>query len=873
MNSPDDFEAAKAELSQVKNRLIGFLVNGEFGGEVRDLLNRRFIPIDMGKISPVDFPRIVARKTEDLRVLAVAYSNPASEWFHSGELLERLELQLDDVLDYFNPETESPRSANWYYWLIAIPSNLGPVGLMLGEHLDPELRHRLVEALEHELKDLRLEGSNASAEARNHLYLALMTGDPDRLARAAAHGLQTLAYSTDYGVREDYSYLYHGRIPYAGTYGKHLIENTAQFLYFLDGTRWTACAEQRDLLANLLLEHVRWLVVGRYHDLHISGRHQYRVSSSNRFLEAALLMTQVDSSRREELRGMAAAMMLDGLVPTSEVSAIADQVNPSEAALLSGFRYWYSSEMGVYKGSDFHVGFRQFSRRVQDYEFLNLEGEDGWNLAYGFTTILRRGDEWYQTSGHGNRDRVAAIDMRSLPGTTSRYGVEPENPKTSIDASGYSLNWGSSSFSGGAGWQTVGVAGFILEPVFGDFVAKKSLHFFPQGFWAIGSGIRSLSDGRYQNQSIRTTLLQWVSMDAVQISGDRIFDEVEGRAECVFEDVHWFFVDRIGCIMDEPSRLHFRRIENVITVWIEHGGNPEDGTYAYAVLPNSSLAETRSFADNSETRPISASPRVHAVRMPDTDGVAESYVFFEAGKLEDLKVNRPAIVCRHKMKDGVILAIQNPMHDGKSVEVECTLNPEWPLTRPDEEVTVKVGKNGTAHVDVESTLGRIYRIGFGAGGSPVVSVPREDLEPFHAFTVQSENTPTETMLTLYLPPAVVASNCKLTIRGYRGHLLETLDERNLVEKPGPNTFLYRWNRELPDDMTEAERNLTVNQRSGDFRVYLETPTRFATAYFSVPAFDADGKVNANAKVRMDLTCPPDSRARLEGEAAGEGFNQ
>ena len=73
----------------------------------------------------------------------------------------------------------------------------------------PAVRASLEASLTHQLKLMRLSGANAAWEARNHAYLALLQGDSQRLARAADRIFGTVRYSSDGGVREDFSYLFH----------------------------------------------------------------------------------------------------------------------------------------------------------------------------------------------------------------------------------------------------------------------------------------------------------------------------------------------------------------------------------------------------------------------------------------------------------------------------------------------------------------------------------------------------------------------------------------------------------------------------------------------------------------------------------------
>ena len=68
-------------------------------------------------------------------------------------------------------------------------------------------------------------------------------------------------------------------------------------------------------------------------------------------------------------------------------AGFADRLPTAEAKLPLGFRYWPSGEIGVFRQPNYHVSFRQFSERVQDYEYLMRqdggEGGEGWNLPYG----------------------------------------------------------------------------------------------------------------------------------------------------------------------------------------------------------------------------------------------------------------------------------------------------------------------------------------------------------------------------------------------------------------------------------------------------------------------------------------------------------
>lgn len=859
MESADEMTPEIKELLAVKERVLEFLVGSEAGGDLwlkavkrgddrtAEMMEAPFTPLVWENPDDDQFGELLADYCQDIRQLAESFANPASAYHHSQKVLARIEESLANALEHFNAET--PRPGNWYHWLLRTPEYLGAIGLLLEKDLPNELRQRLLASLRHELDALLLDGSNAAVESTNHLYLALMEKDVDRLKSAAEHVFRTINCSTAFGILEDYSYLFHGRIPYAGSYGSGYSSNCAKFLYFMEGTQWTAVAEKRELIAKFLYEHARWYMVGSVRTFHISGRGYSELGGSGGLFGAMLLMTQVENSLQDALKGAVAQLMNEGVLPSPEVAIFASKIDTNVVDAPRGFRFWYCAEMGAYRSDNFHVGFRQYSNRVQDYEFLTLRGGDGWNLPYGFTNILRTGREWYNCDNE--RGLCPDIDMVHLPGTTARIGAEPLNQKIDISYTGYSLNFGTSPFSGGAGWDAGGVAGFILKPVFGDFVARKSLHFFPSGYWALGSGISADKQSRFGDLPIHTTVLQWVSPGKVAISGKRQFQGGMENSEKVFSDVRWLNIDQVGCVFAEPTTISIRRNNNAVTIWIDHGSDVTDGAYAYAVLPVASVEETKEFSIRKPVKPLRWNRKVHMVR--DEERGADSLVFFEDGYSHGYTADRPVVVYHQSNEAGDMLAMQNPLHDGGEITLSCSLQGE--VTFSDPEMRVSPRDEQRVYVSAECSGGRIYRMGTGDLGREATSVPREDLSAFRDFKVEVESDMEETVFTMHVPQEAVESGFELSLRGYKGHLIKEFGETDVIERLSSGVIRYKWNRKATFENAPQWYGETLNQIFGDFRIYLETPTRFAVNYFTIPAFDENGEVDEEAELPVDRCHP------------------
>ncbi|MEK7415409.1 MAG: polysaccharide lyase family 8 super-sandwich domain-containing protein, partial [Planctomycetota bacterium] len=614
--------------------------------------------------------------------------------------------------------------------------------------------------------------------------------------------------------------------------------------------------ERRDLIANLLLEHTRWFMCGGNVDMLVLGRtYSGRASWWDTLTEAVLLMTQSDSPRQDELIALAHTLLANSSQMAFSVTGIADNLPPAQQHLPNGFRYWPSAEIGAFQAPTFHVGFRQYSQRVQDYECLTQMGGDGWNLAYGTTLILRvdKSGSWFRdgtvsVSATGSNRILPDIDMQRLPGTTTRIDGNPINQMKDIYDIGYSLNFGTSPFAGGVGWQDGGVAGFVLVPTYSEFTAKKSLHFFPGGFWSLGSDITSNNARWDEKHPITTTLMQ---MPCSNVEPELTLDNGVHLAlkdgEISSPRVNWFWCERMAIIFTNSTTITVRRRGSVIAAWIDHGAQPKGAGYAYATLPDASLEQARSFVQDRSVHPVRCNGQTHAVR--DASRQRDGVVFFEADSCLEIQTDHAAIVYRAADKDGGIFSIQDPLHSNTTLKLQTQITGECTLPNP--EVTV-TPPSGSRQITIDATQGRIYRFGYGTTGKQVTAVPRVVLPDVEQFQAEATNDPAKTILTVHLPKKVYEHAFALSIHGNRGHLLKTLTDADVLERPSPGIIRYTWNRK-PTNPTDSSPSM--NQIDGEFRLFLQTDMTQSGTFFSVPVFTADGSIDASAKPRHDLDNP------------------
>lgn len=814
-------------------------------------LEKQFQPLQWDESAAVIMNQRLAKAASDLHRLAVAYRSDGSRFKGSGKMKERIFAGIGNILEHYNAAT--PRPGNWYQWLITLPNHLGAIGLLMENELPSALLKRMKETLRHELSPkLILTGTNASWEARNHIYLALLDDDLDRLERAADYVFRSVRYGPRQGIREDYCYLFHGHIPYAGGYGAGFAQTVSEFIYVFDGSPWAIKPVHHEIIRNLLLEHTRWFLAAGQIDLHVRGRTLKRgMGNWNLVLEALLVLAQTNDPGSPEVAKTAAAMLKARPDVDLDLTSagFADRLQFTDGRLPSGFRYWASGEIGVFKQPSFHVGFRQFSSRVQDYEYLMREdggeGGEGWNLPYGFTNIMREdgANSWYQSTEEEG-GMLPEIDLDHLPGTTTRIGAAPENPPfrhdpnvPTMSTTGFSLNFGKSSFAGGVGWQDGGVAGFVLEPVYGDFSAKKSLHFFPGGFWALGSDIRSTATAK-KDQPVHTTILQWVSRDSepvLKVGGKSVI--LEGDQQLTLKKVKWFSLEqeKVAVVFHNPTDISVRLKGKVITVWLDHGVNPDAARYAYAVMPDVTPEEAQRFAKNLPFKPERYDGKVHAVA--DENQQHTGIVFFEPETCLGMTSETPALVFRNGGNEGGVFTLQDPLHGNHDLKITAT-GIRGKITEIDEAVTVSKGTGDSMVIEVPSRMGRIYRFGYGAAGSNTSGVPRMNLHPssYENFSVEANSDAEKTTLTVHLPEDAIQKEYKLSVHFSKSQRLHDFTEADVIDRPTRNIVRYRWNRDPAVGPPVFSEYLKLSH--GKFKVMLVTELIVMEDDITVPDFGA-----------------------------------
>lgn len=287
----------------------------------------------------------------------------------------------------------------------------------------------------------------------------------------------------------------------------------------------------------------------------------------------------------------------------------------------------------------------------------------------------------------------------------------------------------------------------------------------------------------------------------------------------------------------KPTDLWARRQGRVTTIWIDHGPDPVDASYAYVVRPNTTAEEAARCADAPSVQVQHHDANAHVVTIGDRRAAA----FFAAGEAGGFTATGPAILYLRGNADSGAVAVQDPLHGADIVDMSLPVHPETTVQPADDGISAGVSDDGL-HLQLAPRLGRIYRAGWGDEGPPQPAI-RVDLADFYAFRADVEADTGRAVFTVRLGSEPLRQGYELHLQGRQGHLVhiftdaDRLDEQadSADDTTGHHALRYLW-RHGQLDAAEGDRT----QREGDFRLMLYTDMKMATAYVSIPHFYANG---------------------------------
>ena len=595
-------------------------------------------------------------------------------------------------------------------------------------------------------------GLGALREDNELVYLGMLASSQTFVIQNVEDSAQIAANGYNSGFYPDGSYLDHIKVPYLGAYGIEFMKGGAKIPSLLAGTPWKYPEQVQDNLESYIVEGFgNGMYKGMMLDC-LKGRSVSRPASSNQAAgrEAMMIILQIVDSFSQEAKETTLSALkawleedegfIDSLVG-AENMAIKKKAKEilEDTSIQSNIAPVHKSyplmDRAVHRTEDYLFALSMYSERIQNTEIMNDENRFGWHQNNGMTYIYDEDNQY--TENYWN-----TVNPLRLPGTT----VVPVNIGTGKpDGSGFAQggdfcskeswvggtsigNYGVSgmSFSG----ETQGIAGDAPVSYAPDLKGKKSWFMFDDEMVCLGAGITNKNMELPVETTIENKKLRKDGSNQLLVNGEKteipvkeanVKELVERTADVSgtsFEQVNWAHLEgnqSVGTgyyFPEENTEIQVRRgqttgswkdvgtfegesTENYLEMWVDHGQNPENASYSYVLLPETSAEETENYAQAPKVTILENSSEVQAVRHETLKITGINFWQEQGGSIDGITSDKAASVMLQETEQGTVkVSVSDPTMKNKG-NIQLTLEEEIAdCVQLDENVTCEKTENG-----------------------------------------------------------------------------------------------------------------------------------------------------------------------------------
>ena len=488
------------------------------------------------------------------------------------------------------------------------------------------------------------------------------------------------------GFYEDGSYVFHYNVAYNGHYGYVMLEGVTILTALLDGTPWTIVDSNYSYVYDWITNgFMPFYYQGSLMDC-VRGR---SVGTSG----------ETGPDVGKEILGYIQTVANTSSTPSDKKTIFSNFVaNPQPA---TGQYHFYNMDRVVAHRANFSLALSMSSSRINNYEDLFGDANThGYFQGDGMTYLYVGSKDTQFVNGYW-----PSLDYYHSPGTTTEQGTV-STPSTTDQ-----------SFVGGAdvqdsnGLPAYGVAAFSLHPALksgtSTLYGKKSYFMFKDEVVCLGSGITAGSaneihttvENRAMGSSVSSATL-WVngvqtsralassatlsslSSCAIEGLGGYCFYNSPGNVQAAFQQNSGTW----GAIHPGDSDTT-TYTDNYLKLYFNHGKNPANATYAYAILPTMAPSAVVGYARNPQSTIVANTTSIQAVKNPVLGTVAANFWGSAGGTADIITANRACSVITYETAGRMSVGISDPSQS---------------LTGPSGTITVTLNRAATGTIGVDS---------------------------------------------------------------------------------------------------------------------------------------------------------------------------
>ncbi len=406
---------------------------------------------------------------------------------------------------------------------------------------------------------------------------------------------------------------------------------------------------------------------------------------------------------------------------------------------------WFSADRATQHKDDYAFVVSMPSDRHVTYESINHQNHTGWYMNDGTLYLYTNNDDnAFDGVNFVLNKRLAAkmpgttVDIRPRPevsisegafGTTDKVGCMDFEKKyivAGMDYASYGRDIGEDDY------VDTGYGGG--NPRFpNDLVAKKAYFMFDDECVCLGAGISSSMDSdvitTVEHRRLVKTNNDPIGEDIISVNGSEMpkeafektfespkYARVEGFAGFVFADAENLSVSKYMYAID-PKEIkseytyipEFAQKERpFVEMVINHGKNPQNKSYAYAVLPYADEEKLAKYAEDPDFEILSNTPECQAVREKSL-GIT-GIIFYEAGECAGIKVDTACIVTFSEVNGKFKIKVCEPTNKVDAINIE--INRNLKLVSADNRYTTNISDTAKLSLNTKDSVGEGYEAEF-----------------------------------------------------------------------------------------------------------------------------------------------------------------
>ncbi|MFF0287016.1 polysaccharide lyase 8 family protein [Streptomyces sp. NPDC005262] len=596
------------------------------------------------------------------------------------------------------------RYGNWYSWQIGAPQALLDVCVLMYDQLPATQLADYIKAVDHFVPDSAVSSYTGTSTGANRVDLCrvlalrgVVGDDPAKIALARDALSPVFPYvSGGDGLYTDGSFIQHTTVPYTGSYGSVLLGGLGMLFALLAGSSWAVTDADRQIVFDavenawapflyngLVMDGVSGRAISRgitasdarniQQDDHLRG---------HPILASIVLLGQgASAAENTRWRGLVKGWMQRdyysppmsnpslGLTGLARLKGVQDDAAVPSIAEPTGHRLFTQMSRATHRRPGWAASISMADRRITYYETGNGENLRGWHTGSGMLYW------WGDTYGNGQYSDAfwPTVDPYRLPGITATR-------KALADAAGG--DWGASmpdvNWVGGATDGQRAAIGQYLKGLQSTLLAKKSWFCLDDAIVCLGAGIKC-SDGTVVESTVENRNLGPTGSTSFTVDGTTkpltypwsetltgtMWAHIGGHGGYVFpggatvkaqreaRDGKWSTVNK-GSSTTTLNRKY-------LTMWVDHGTNPVNASYAYTLLPGATAAQTSArAADTGWLQILANTDNQQGVSVPSIGFTGVNFWF--GGTVGTLTASAPCAVMISERSDGTaVICVSDPM--------------------------------------------------------------------------------------------------------------------------------------------------------------------------------------------------------------------